>query len=348
MGIQIVGNIPAGLPDVKIPNLSDFELIKQILPSALTIALIAFMESISVAKAIEEKHNDYSIVPNQEMIALGASNIIGSIFSSYPVTGGFSRSALNDQAGAKTGISSLVSAILIFFTLLFLTDYFYYLPKTILASIILVAVYGLIDFKTPFQIFKTSRLEFIIYILTLFSTLILGIQHGIAIGVLLSLLVIIYHVSYPHIAELGRLPDEKTYMNIDRYLNAELDAGILIIRFDARLFYANMDYFKSRITYYFEKRTDDINCIIISSKSMNDIDYSGLKQLEELIKSYDDKGVKIYFSEIKGPVRDKFKRYGFTKKYGNSRFFLTIASAIQFHKTGVRNENEVITFQSND
>ncbi len=163
-GVSIVKEIPEGLPKLKVPQLK-MDDIKALIPAALTLALIAFMEAISVAKAIEEKHDDYKIDCNQELIALGASNLVGSFFSSYPVTGGFSRSAVSDQAGSKSGVSALVSALLILLTLLFFTDYFYYLPNAVLGSIILVAVFGLIDLKLPRSLWKTDKMAVSIYTL---------------------------------------------------------------------------------------------------------------------------------------------------------------------------------------
>src|SRR5680860_760655 len=146
------------------------------------------MEAISVAKAVEERHSDYVIDSNQELIALGTSNIIGSLFQSYPVTGGFSRTAVNDQAGAKTGIAPMVSALVVGLTLLFLTPLFYYLPNAVLAAIIMVAVFGLIDFKYPVELFKNRRDEFFLLTTTFLITLTVGIKEGILLGVLISLL----------------------------------------------------------------------------------------------------------------------------------------------------------------
>ena len=348
LGVKVVEHIPSGLPPVKFPDLTDFGLFQEMLLPALTIALIAFMESISVAKAIEEKHQDYAIDANKELIALGMSNIVGSIFSSYSVTGGFSRSAVNDQSGAKTGIAALISATLIFLTLLFLTGSFYFLPKTLLSSIILVAVYGLIDFKTPFAIWKTNKIEFLIYLITLLSTLILGIQQGIILGVLLSLLVIIYHVSYPHVAEIGKLKGTGEYMNIERYNEANSEEGLLIIRLDARLFYANMSHLKSKIEEFLERREDKIEAIILTTKAMNGIDYSGIKLLEELISQYKLKGVKVYFTALKGPVRDRLKRSGFIEKYGETNCFLSIDNAIAYHRSGKHEASDKAIYQSNN
>ena len=166
-GVQIVGEVPKGLPGFKVPVI-DFSRISELLPIALTLALIAFMEAISVAKAVEERHDDYEVDANQELIALGTSNIAGSLFQSYPTTGGFSRTAVNEQSGAKSGISPLVSATVVALTLLFLTPVFYYLPNAVLAAIIMVAVFGLIDFKYPITLFKHRRDEFFVLLATFF------------------------------------------------------------------------------------------------------------------------------------------------------------------------------------
>ena len=282
-GVKIVENIPQGLPKIGLPQFN-FDEFKALIPAAFTLSLIAFMEAISVAKAIEEKHDDYKIDSNQELIALGASNFFGSFFSSYPVTGGFSRSAVSDQTGAKTGISAIFSALLILLTLLFLTEYFYYLPNALLGSIIMVAVFGLIDLKVPINLWQSDKIEFLIYAITFLSTLIIGIQQGIGIGVLLSLLVIIYNVSYPHIALVGKIKGTSEYRNIERYEDLEIANEIIIVRLDARLFYANMNYFKDKIFELIENNKQDTKAIIIMGKAINGIDSSSIHMLKVLIK----------------------------------------------------------------
>jgi SulP family sulfate permease len=158
------------------------------------------MEAISIAKAVEEKHNDYEVDANQELIALGMSNMVGALFQSYPTTGGFSRTAVNDQTGAKTGVSSLISAVIVGVVLLFLTPLFYYLPNAVLGAIIMVAVLGLIDFNYPLQLFRNRKDEFFLLVATFLITLFIGIKEGILLGVLMSLLVLVYRTALPHIA----------------------------------------------------------------------------------------------------------------------------------------------------
>ena len=198
-GVQIVGKVPSGLPSFQVPKIP-LERLSELAPIAITLALIAFMEAISVAKAVAEKHPEYELDPNQELRALGTANMVGAFFQSYPTTGGFSRTAINEQAGAKTGIAPLISAAVVGLTLLFLTPLFYYLPNAVLAAIIMVAVFGLIDFSYPISLYKTHKDEFVLLLLTFIITLTVGITAGILSGVLLSLLILLYRISVPNIA----------------------------------------------------------------------------------------------------------------------------------------------------
>ena len=182
MGVAIIGEIPQGLPEFRIPHFNK-QILTDLLPIAFTLSLIAFLEAISIAKAVETKHTEYKVVPNQELIALGLGNFIGSFFQTFPATAGFSRTAINDQAEAKTPLSALISAFLVALTLLFLTPVFYYLPKTVLAAVIMVAVFGLLDFNFPKQLLKYSKRDLAILFATLITTATVGIKEGILVGV---------------------------------------------------------------------------------------------------------------------------------------------------------------------
>ncbi|MEM9990926.1 MAG: sulfate permease [Bacteroidota bacterium] len=181
LGVSIIGNVPSGLPMPALPNLQ-LDTLQLLLPTALTIAFVSFMESIAIAKAIQKKHQDYSIDNNQELIGLGLANVFGAFFKAFPVTGGFSRTAVNDQAGAKTGLAAIISALLIVLSLLFFTSNFYYLPTAILSAIILVAVIGLIDVEEARHLWQTDRRDFSLFIVTALGTLLLGIEQGILLG----------------------------------------------------------------------------------------------------------------------------------------------------------------------
>jgi len=321
-GVKIVGSVPSGLPSFEIPKIP-LDRISELTPIALTLALIAFMEAISVSKAIEENHNDYEIDPNQELIALGSSNILGSLFQSYPTTGGFSRTAVNDQAGAKTGIAPLISALIVGLTLLFLTPLFYYLPNAVLAAIIMVAVFGLIDFSYPLELFKNRKDEFVLLIITFLTTLTIGIKEGILIGVLLSLLMMVYRTSIPHITIIARVNNTNYYKNILRFRESvQRREDILGIRIDSQLFFGNKDFFKKQLYKHIKNKGASLKLVIINTKAVNYIDSSGIHILKKIIKDLKSKKINIMFSGTSGPTRDILYKSGVIDILGKENLFL--------------------------
>ncbi len=327
-GVKIVGKVPEGLPSFAAPvfSMEDFQAL---LPIALAIALVSFMESIAVAKAVQAKHKNYKVVPNQELISLGLANIGGAFFQSYPTTGGFSRTAVNDQAGAKTGMASIISALLIVLTLLFLTPLFYFLPKAILASVIMVAVFGLIDYREAIHLWHSNRTDFVMLLVTFFATLTLGIEQGIGVGVVLSLVMVIYRTTRPHVAVLGRVPGTHFFRNIERFENLEQRDDLLIIRFDAQLYFANTNYFKEKLEEEIAAKGEALKGVIIVSQSINNIDSSAAHALEEVIDECSAAGHRVMFSGVKGPVRDAMAKAHLTDKIGDNNFFMSIEEAVE-------------------
>ena len=326
--MDIVGEIPSGIPVFSLPDFTSSHL-TDLIPIAFTLALIAFMESISVAKAIQEKHKDeYEIKNNQELIGLGMGNIVGAFFGCYPTTGGFARSAVNDQSGAKTNITAVFSAILVGLVLLFLTPLFYFLPKTILASIILVAVYGLIDSKYPRQLWNTNKQDFYMLAATFLVTLFLGIKEGIGAGVLLSLGLLIYRTSLPHIAVLGRLPHTTDYRNITRFKEIEIRKDVLVIRQDGQLFFANINHFLDTIKQEVANKNQELRLLVLHCGSISHIDNTALQVLKDLITDLQKQQIEVSFSGVIGPVRDYLHRTNFMKEFGKTRFYLDVQSAI--------------------
>ncbi len=330
-GVKIVGEVPSGLPSFSVPQIQS-STIQDLLPIALAIALVSFMESIAVAKAIQAKHKDYEVEANQELIALGAANIGGAFLQSYPVTGGFSRTAVNDQAGAKTGLAALFSAALIVLTLLFLTPLFYYLPKAILASVIMVAVFGLIDVKEARHLWKADRSDFWMLIITFLATLGLGIEQGIGIGVVLSLAIIIYRSSQPHIAALGQIPGTTFYRNVERFESVLQRDDLLIIRLDAQLYFANIDFFKERVQELIQtKPVDKLRTIIINAESINGIDSTAMHAVSDLIEDWRKTGLTTYITGVKGPVRDTMVKGHLIEKIGKENFYMSVQEAVDAH-----------------
>ena len=328
-GLNIVGPIPEGLPSIQLQSIS-LEEVYQLLPMALTLALIAFLEAISVAKAIEIKEKKETINPNQELIALGTANILGSLFQSYPTTGGFSRTAVNHQSGAKTGIASLISATLVALTLMFFTDWFYHLPKAVLGAIILTAVINLIDLKYPYKLWKTHREEFFVLLFTFAVTLVMGIKEGILLGTLVALSLMIYRSSQPHIAVLGRIKGTSRFRNVLRFSEEiETFPGVLIIRFDGQLFFGNHTYFKKQIAKRLEEEKNKIQFLVIDAGPIHYIDASAYNTLENWVQDLQQKNIKVLWVKAIGPIRDIFYRDGLVKIVDKRNFFSNLDTAIK-------------------
>ena len=326
-GVKIVGEVPRGLPSFQVPEitLTDF---KAILPTVFTVGIIGVVESIGIAKLLEAKNRDTLIIPNQELLALGISKIGGAFFQSLPTSGSFTRSAVNDHNGAKTGMASIISALLVGLTLIFLTPVFYYLPEAVLASIILVAVKGLFNIKEGIHLWQTHRQDFTLMLITFLSTLLLGIEWGVLVGVVLSLGMIIYRTSRAHIAILGQLPNSNHYRNIRRFENAIQFDGVLIFRFDAQLFFCNVNYFRQTIIDMTLSREQPLRLFILDASSILDIDSSGLQVLEEIIDFMHENQIRFIISGVIGPVRDQLHRTGLINKIGKENHYMYIQDAV--------------------
>lgn len=327
--VKIVGKVPEGLPHFSIPVFGSPHF-NELIPIAATLALIAFMEAISVAKALQAKHkNEYKLDANQELIGLGMSNVVGSFFSCYPTTGGFSRSAVNEQSGAKTNLAALISASLVALTLLFLTPLFYYLPKSILAAIIMVAVFGLIDIKFPVTLWKTKKEDLLMLLIAFGVTLGFGIKEGIGVSVVISLLAMIYRSTKPHYAVLGKMPDSKEYRNIERFKDVVIRKDILIIRYDADLYFANTSHFMETLSEEVDKKGNDLKLVILHGGSIAHIDTTAYQALSEFIEHMAKNNVEVYLAYVIGPTRDFLRKAGLGNMLGEEKCFLDIDSAIK-------------------
>ena len=330
-GVKIVREIPNSIPSLRAP-IFDTETIHLLFPVALAIALVSFMESIAIAKAVHAKHKDYKIDSNQELLALGVANIIGSFSLSYPTTGGFSRTAVNDQAGAKTGIAAIISAFLVLLTLLFFTPVFYNLPKAILGSIIMVSAFSLIDTKEIKHLWASNKTDFSMFLVTFFATLILGVEEGIGLGVILSLAMVIFKTTRPHVAVLGNVPNTHFYRNIERFNNLEIKDEILIVRFDAQLYFANANYFKEKIESLVEEKGKQLKLIIINAESINNLDSSAVHALSEVVEDLNKDHIEIAFTGVKGPVRDAMVRGHILDVIKDDHFFMSVQEAVDCYE----------------
>jgi len=326
-GVPIIGEIPQGLPSIKFPKL-DWLVIKNLFPIALTISIVAFTEAISISKGLAEKNKLYNLNPNQELLALGSANIFGSFFQSYPTTGGFSRTAVNSQAKAKTGVASLICALLIALTLSFFTDLFFYVPKTVLAAIIISAVLRLIDIKYAIRLYKSRKDEFAVLVLTFILTLFVGIIQGIFFGIILSLLLLVYRASKPHFAFLGRIGNTNYFQNIDRFPNeVVVREDLIILKFDAQLFFGNIDFFKKLVFNSIEKKPSKVKGFIINARAINYIDSTASEELIIIIKKLQKKGIRVMVVGAIDPSRDIIINSKLIKVIKKQNLFVTSGDA---------------------
>ena len=337
--VAIVKDIPSGLPKFGIPDFN-LGLLRELLPIALTLVMVGYLETISIGKSLEAKQDEYRIRPNQELIALGISNMVGSLFKAYPSASSFSRSAINQESGAKTGMAALISVVMVVITLLFLMPLFYHLPKTVLASIIIVAVFGLINFKEAGFLWKANKLDFWLMLATFLATLLLGIEFGIITGVGLSLIILIFRTSRPYVAVLGKVPNSNFYKNKERFEEVIIDEDILVLRFDAQLFYANASYFRDQLEQMMDKKGSTLKLIVLDAESINRVDSTGIEMLKERIRFCQKKGILFYFAGVKGPVRDDLFRSGILEIIDINHFFMRANQAVMFYKTGDRTHQE--------
>ena len=330
LGVEIVGTVPAGLPSVHIPDI-DPSVLTTLMPAAIAISMISFIESISVAKAFARK-NRYSIDANQELIGLGLANITSSFFKAFPVAGGFSRTAVNAQAGAKTNLATIITAIVVAIVLMFFTPLFHYLPKAVLAAIILTAVFTLVDVKEVIHLYKVKKSDLGLLLLTFISTLTIGIEEGVLIGIGLSLLWFIIRTITPNTAVLGRMPGTQLYRNITRFPEAVIEKGITILRIDAQFYFGNSQFLREFIDRQLEKNPHQTRVIVIEAASINQIDSSASTVLSEIQEELENKNIKLYFANVKSPVMDVMKRTGFDQALGTDHFFMDLHSAVMSAK----------------
>jgi len=324
-GVSIVADIPAGLPPLTLPDF-DITLIEQLLPAALLISLVGFLESVSVAKSLASKRRQ-KIDANQELIALGAANIGASFTGGYPVTGGFSRSLVNFTAGAVTPLASIITAMLVGLTVLIFTPLLYFLPKATLAAIIVVAVANLIDVKTFREAWTYNKADAASLIATFLAVLTLGVEIGIVAGAGLSIALYLWRTSRPHMAEVGRVGNTEHFRNALRH-TVQTHPEILAIRVDESLYFANTAYLEDEVLARVADHPE-INHLVLIMSAVNFIDASALETLETLNERLRDAGVTLNMAEVKGPVMDRLERVGFAAGLGAGKIYLSTHKAIE-------------------
>ena len=323
-GISTVGEIPAGLPSFSLLPLYP-EVWSSLAIPALLIALIGYIESVSVGTALASKRRE-RIEPNKELVALGLANIGAAVSGAYPVAGGFGRSMVNYSAGAQTTIASLITASVVTLTVLCLTPLFEYIPQATLAIIIIFAVIPLIDIAGFKKIVRFNRGDAVTQLATFSAVLILGVELGIIAGITLSIAILLYRTSVPHIAIVGRVANTEHFRNISRH-DVITHPNILAIRVDESLYFANTRHVE---TFVLQQCTHqpELRHIILICAAVNFIDANALETLENLSHHLKDQGKTLHLSEVKGPVMDQLKRINYKALLGNGEIFFTTTEAM--------------------
>ena len=307
LGVQVVGDIPRGLPPLTLPSFS-IDMWGTIIGAAILISVIGFVESVSVAHTLAAKKRQ-RIDPDQELIGLGAANLAASFTGGFPVTGGFSRSIVNYDAGSNTPASGAYTAIGLAGVSLFLTPLIYNLPKATLAATIIVAVLSLVNFSVLKKSWYYSKADFAAVLATMCITLLMGVELGITAGVSISILIHLYRTSRPHMAVVGQVPKTEHYRNVLRH-DVLTSPAILTIRVDESLYFANARFLEDRI-YQEVAKKPELQHVVLMCSAVNIIDMSALESLEAINERLKATGVTFHFSEVKGPVMDRLNKTGF-------------------------------------
>ncbi|MBT8412814.1 MAG: sulfate permease [Boseongicola sp.] len=328
-GVSVVGAVPQSLPPLTMPSM-DMELVSMLFVPALLISIIGFVESISVARTLAAMRRQ-SVDPDQELIGLGAANVGAAFTGGFPVTGGFSRSVVNFDAGAQTPAAGAFTAVGLAVAALFLTPLVFFLPKATLAATIIVAVVSLIDLRILQNTWAYSKRDFAAVAATMILTLLVGVEVGVTTGVVLSVLLFLYDTSRPHVAEVGLVPGTQHFRNILRH-RVETDPEVLTLRIDQSLYFANASFLEA---YILDRIAQDegIRHIILMFSAVNDVDYSAQHTLVDLSARLADLGITLHLSEVKGPVMDRLER-GHLIEHMSGQVFLSQYDAFSALRSG--------------
>lgn len=324
-GVSIAGHVPQGLPILSL-NLPGLNAIGALWLPALLISLVGFVESVSVAQSLALKRKE-RIKPNRELIGLGAANIASAISGGYPVTGGFARSVVNFSAGANTPLAGIISALLMAVVIAFFTELFYYLPQAVLAATIISAVTALVDWHGLKAAWQYDRADAFSLLTTMLGVVLLGVEAGILFGIALSLAVLVWRSSRPHMAVLGRVPNTEHYRNIERH-DVQTVPGLVALRVDESLFFANAAAVEQKIMALVNADADAKNMLLVCS-AVNQIDATALEMLDQLEKSLAARNIQLYFAEVKGPIMDRLKNTPLGKRMKNKIFLSVHAAFLQ-------------------
>ncbi|HTY15659.1 MAG TPA: sulfate permease [Methanoregulaceae archaeon] len=308
LGVQIVGTVPGGVPCFAVPDVS-LQDTEAVFPLALALFLLSYVELTTITRMYAKNHR-YDIDTNQELLALGASSVGTGFFQGFPIAGSFGKSAVNDRAGALSPLAGAIAGLVIILVVMFLTGFLYYIPAPILAALIIVAVITMVDFPGFLRIGSINRPEMYIALITFACVLIFGIPTGILIGVILSLIDILYNISFPHIAVQGRIPGTSLYGDIERRPGKEEIPGVIIVRIDAPLIFANANVFKETIRTLIEERTTQTRLVLIDLAPSPIIDTTAAEMIKDLYSELKRQNISLMILNASGRVRDILRAIG--------------------------------------
>jgi SulP family sulfate permease len=332
LGVDVVGSIPPGLPTLILPDPTLID-VNTLLTLAATVFLVSYIEGFLFASEYAAK-NKYKVDGNQELLALGVSNVAVGFFQGLPIGGALSRTALNDESGAKTPLAGGICGLIILLVLLFFTGLFYNLPEAILAAIVLFVIKALVDVPHFRTIYKFNKLEFTIAMVTLLSVLIFGALQGIVIGVVLSVVGLLKNMYNPHIAILGRIPGTDQFLDIKRRPESEIISHTLIVRVDGSQIFLNTDCIKNTIIDLVDNEYNDTKLFVLDFEASSFIDYTGIEMLQELYEELNRRGIKIKAANMYGPLRDFIRKTKLEDEIVDSEVCLSIEDCIERWESG--------------
>ncbi len=336
-GVTLVGYIPSGFPSFSLPKFEDVKLIQLIYESS-GIVLISFCSLMLTNKSFASR-NGYSVDPNQDFIALGAADIVSGLSQGFVISGADSRTAVNNASGGKTQLVSVFAAAAIVFCLLFFTDFLSLLPVTVLSAIIIAACIGLFDIEYSKKLFKLSKVEFLISIVTSLSVILIGVMPGVMIAVVLSITRLIRNAAHPHISVQGKLKDRTTFQNILDNSDAEQIPGILVLKIESALIFFNADFVKNSILKLISDQKERVKYLVINAESINLLDVTAAGTIENLGTELSKMGIKLMFARANARYKSMLSDVEILDNKNQGMFFDSVYDAVQYcNKSGVKSE----------
>ena len=325
LGVNVLGAVEKGFPSITVPTITRASFLG-LLPTILTLTVVNLVESVSIGKALQDK--THQVKPNKEFIALGLSKLGGAFTSTFPTSASFSRSAIAKDAGSVSQLTGIIAAVIVLITLLFLTPLVYHLPQPTLAAIIIISVMKLFDIKTFRHLFETHRKDFLVMLATFVAALFLGIQYGILIGVILSLILVLQQSSRPQISTLGRVPGTTSFRNISVLSNLEELDGTLIIRLEDQLFFGNNEYFDEELHRLVDNHGSQITDIFLDAKSIFQVDSSGIDTLFDILDYLKENNIQLHICGGMARFRHQLSKSGITNVIGQEHIHISVHKAI--------------------